>query len=227
MKFKTLIPTALILMQVNCMAQSNTLSAPAPVKNTEKTDFLAAALEKAKASKSAADIQSSVNEIKRIESMDPNNWLPNYYISYLEIVQSFFTNPESKDALLEDAKKRADKLLENNAADKSEVYTLLGYYYYGKIAQDSQKNGQLYFKEVIGNYQKAIALNSKNPRPNYLLNLFEEKMNAFMGNKDSNICEKLNQSKELFANFKPVNKNDPNWGEKDLLTNLESKCSKK
>ena len=136
-----------------------------------------------KAVHTESDIQNSINEIKRIESMDSNYWLPSYYVSYMETSMSFFTDPDKKEAILTDAKERIEKLLDNPTSDKSELYTLLGYYYYAKISQNPQKNGQIYYKDVISNYQKAITINPANPRPQYLLNLFEDRMNGFHGKK--------------------------------------------
>lgn len=221
MKLKALSLAAFILVQFNCMAQSSFTSG----QTQDKEDYLAKSLEKAKGIKNESDLQNSINEIKRIEVLDANYWLPSYYVSYMETTQSFYTTPDKKEALLEDAKARIDKLLDNSAVDKSELYTVLGYYYYAKIAQDPQKNGQLFYKDVVANYQKAISINPANPRPNYLLHLFEDKMSSFMGKKDSDLCEKLQKDKKLFEDFKVAGKNYPTWGEKEVVTNLQ-KCTK-
>lgn len=220
MNLKTLSITTFILMQLSCNAQSNFTSIQA-----DKEDFLTKSLQKAKEIKSENDLQSTINEIKRIEVLDANYWLPTYYVSYMLTIQSFYATADKKEALLADAKARIDKLFDNPSADKSELYTILGYYYYAKIAQDPQKNGQIFYKDVIANYQKAVALNPVNPRPNYLLHLFEDKMSGFMGNKNYDLCEKLKKDKILFENFKVSNKNYPNWGEKEVMTNLQ-KCTK-
>lgn len=221
MKLKALSLAAFILVQFNCMAQSSFTSG----QTQDKEDYLAKSLEKAKGIKNESDLQNSINEIKRIEVLDANYWLPSYYVSYMETTQSFYTAPDKKEASLEDAKARIDKLLDNSAVDKSELYTVLGYYYYAKIAQDPQKNGQLFYKDVVANYQKAISINPANPRPNYLLHLFEDKMSSFMGKKDSDLCEKLQKDKKLFEDFKVAGKNYPTWGEKEVVTNLQ-KCTK-
>ena len=221
MKLKTLSLAAFIFVQINCMAQTNFSSNKAPGKE----EYLSTDIEKDKLVKNESDLQNSINEIKRIEVLDANYWLPSYYVSYMETTQSFYTSPDKKEALLADVKARIDKLLDNTSVDKSELYTVLGYYYYAKIAQDPQKNGQLYYKDVVTNYQKAIAMNAANPRPNYLLHLFEDKMSSFMGNKENDLCGKLQKDKKLFEDFKVVDKNYPNWGEKEVVMNLQ-KCTK-
>lgn len=220
MKLKTLSMMALVVVQINCMAQANFTSN----KTEGKEGYLSAALEKAKTVKSENDLQNSINEIKRIELLDKNYWLPSYYVSYLEATQSFYTSPDKKDALLADVKERIEKLLNNGSADKSEVYTLLGYYNYAKIVQDPKKNGQIYYKDVVTNYQKAISINPNNPRPNYLLDLFEDRMNSFMGKKDPELCNKMQKDKKLFEGFTPADKNAPNWGEKEVIAKLQ-KCA--
>lgn len=221
MKLKTLSLASLIFVQLNCIAQTSFSSNT----NSDKEEYLSVALEKAKMVKSESDLQNSINEIKRIEKLDNTYWLTSYYISYMESTQSFYTSPDKKEALLAGAKARIDKLLDNPSVDKSELYTILGYYYYAKIAQDPQKNGQLYYKDVVTNYQKAITINPVNPRPNYLLHLFEDRMNKFMGKEDPYLCDKLEKDKNLFENFKTAGKNYPTWGEKELITNLQ-KCIK-
>lgn len=221
MKLKTLFLAAFILVQVNCMAQTSFASG----KTSDKEDYLAKSLEKAKGIKNENDLQNSINEIKRIEVLDANYWLPSYYIAYMESTQSLFTSPDKKEALLADAKARIEKLLDNPSVEKSELFTILGYYYYAKIAQDPQNNGQLFYKDVVNNYQKAIAINPANPRPNYLLHLFGDKMSSFMGKNDYDLCEKLSTDKKLFEDFKVANKNYPNWGEKEVVANLQ-KCAK-
>ncbi|NAW51032.1 hypothetical protein GNY06_06485 [Elizabethkingia argentiflava] len=210
----------LFLLQLTCMAQSKLSSD----KLTSK-DYLDLALEKVNTAKSENDLQNSINEIKRIEGLDKNYWLPSYYVSYFELTQSFFTSLDKKEALLADAKERIEKLLEDKSSDQSELYTILGYYYYAKIAQNPHKNGPIYYKDVIANYKKAISINPVNPRPRYLLDLFEDNVNSFMGKKDSNLCEKLQKDKKLFEAFNIADKNYPNWGEKEVLEHLKN-CDK-
>lgn len=101
MKLKTLPLAVFILIQFNCMAQSS-------VSSEKQEDFLEKALEKAKTVHTENDIQNSVNEIKRIESLDSNYWLPSYYVSYMETSMSFFTDPDKKEAILTDAKERIE-----------------------------------------------------------------------------------------------------------------------
>jgi hypothetical protein len=184
-------------------------------------------LEKARSTKEPMDLFESVNELKRLGAMYPTEWLPDYYISYLELKLSFLSDNEKKEALMDDVKQKIDGLLDKKGSISSEVYTLQGYYYYTKIAHNTEGYGQLYYKEVIGSYQKAINIDKNNPRPSYLLNLFQNNMSRYLGSKDESFCEKLESNHELFKKYKIKSINDPNWGEQELLKVIETTCSNK
>lgn len=206
----------------NSMPVKNSAAAS---KDTIMQVELSKILENARQIKDIKDLNNRINDLKRLEAMYPSKWLPSYYVAYLELKSSFASEPDKKESLLADAKQKIDLLIDNKESDPSEVYTLLGFYYYAKIAQNPQENGQLYYKDVIESYSKAIKFDANNPRPSFLLTSFQNDMSGFLGKKDEELCAKLSANLVLFKNFKLKEPNNPNWGEKELMAKLQSLCS--
>ncbi|MDM8160959.1 hypothetical protein QUH73_14130 [Labilibaculum sp. K2S] len=185
---------------------------------SEFYQILGSSLSKLSTAQNEADILSVVNEIKRLETMFPDEWLTTYYIAFLDLKVSFSSPIEKQEVLLKEALLKIERLKQNTSANLSEVYTLEGYYYLGIIAQNPAQNGQIYYKEVISAYSKAIAYNGENPRPVLLLTLFKNKMAQFTGANQSSFCEDLKKIELMFSAFTPKTKLDPNWGEQQLKT---------
>lgn len=186
--------------------------------------LLGNSLSKLGSTKNETDIISLVNEIKRLETMFPDEWLTTYYIGFLDLKASFSTPIEKQESLLKEALQKIESLKQNKSANLSEVYTLEGYYYLALVAQNPAQNGQIYYKEVITAYSKAIAYDGANPRPVLLLTLFKNKMAQFTGGNQSSFCEELKKIELLFENFTPENKLNPNWGEQQLKV-AQQNCS--
>ncbi|MFA9372485.1 MAG: hypothetical protein ACERIH_12310 [Labilibaculum antarcticum] len=186
--------------------------------------MLGNSLSKLGTAQNEADILSLVNELKRLETMFPDEWLTTYYIGFLDLKVSFSATIEKKESLLKEALQKIESLKQNKSANLSEVYTLEGYYYLSLIAQNPAQNGQIYYKEVITAYSKAIAYNGANPRPVLLLSLFKNRMAQFTGGDQSSFCEELEEIELMFSAFTPKNKLDPNWGEQQLKT-AQQNCS--
>ncbi|MBN2595354.1 MAG: hypothetical protein JXR82_01050 [Marinifilaceae bacterium] len=210
---------ALVLLMVltNQTWSKNNIVAGEGTKS-EFYQILGSSLSKLVATQNEADILSVVNEIKRLETIFPEEWLTNYYIAFLDLKVSFSTPIEKQKVLLKEALLKIESLKQNKSANLSEVYTLEGYYYLALIAQNPAQNGQVYYKEVISAYSKAIAYNGKNPRPALLLCLFKNKMAQFTGADQSSFCEDLKKIELMFSAFTPKTKLDPNWGMQQLKT---------
>ncbi len=204
----------------------NNLKGEANNKHEVFCDYLEKSLNKIKQAENAEEIYSFVNEIDRLGNLYPNEWLANYYVAYLDLKLVFISNEEQQNKLLEEAKNKIDILRQDKNADLSEIFTLEGYYYYGLIAQDPSVNGQKYYKEVIMSYNKAIGVNSKNPRPVLLLSIFKNKMSKFMGGGDSSsFCQELLDIEKMFFAFKPQEKLYPDWGMEELNSAREKACA--
>ena len=210
----TLIAMALLLSAPVAYAQ-----AP-QVKLGEGTaayqHLLMQVLSKAKQNKGLEDVYNSVNELKRLGKMYPAEWLPDYYAALFEMKLALAGKPEKKDDLLADAQERIATLKKNTGANASEVYTLSGYYYYVMIAGNPEENGQKYYKDVLSEYQKAINLDGKNPRPQLLQAIFNNNMSEFLKKRDDGFCNKLKEIATMFDAFVPKSEVDPSWGMQEL-----------
>lgn len=123
-----------------------------------------------------------IAELKRIEAMFPNgNWLTDYYIALYEIQATIGNKNPDNAALLQDAKNYIDKLKLEKEADQSEVSTVEGYYYYALIVANPIQNGRSYYTSVLDSYNRALVINSDNPRALLLLIIFKMNMSKFTG----------------------------------------------
>lgn len=167
-----------------------------------------------------------VAELKRIAAVYPDEWITYYYTALYEIQQTFAGSSENNEELLNDAMIHIDMLKNNNKSDKSEISTIEGYYYYALIASNPKKNGQIYYKNVLEAYQKALKYNPENPRAQLLLLIFQLNMAAHMGNSDQgDISGKLIEIESLLKKEEDSYLN-PSWGEKTLFA-LKKKYSEK
>jgi len=185
--------------------------------------LLGNSLNKLSNAKNDADLFSLVNELKRLDQLFPEEWLTDYYISFLDLQLSFSAPAENKENLLKEAISKIENLKQSSLANTSEVFTLEGYYYFARVAQNPAVNGQKYYKDVIGSYSKAIAHNEKNPRPALLLCLFKNRMAQFTGADQSSMCEDLEKIELMFADFTPKHVLEPTWGVRQLKL-AQEKC---
>ena len=164
-----------------------------------------------------------IAELKRINTIYPENWIIFYHISLFEIQQSFQNLSGNNEILLDDAKEYIDQLKQMKKADNSEIYTLEGYYYYGLIAKDPGNNGPTYYKNVFDSYQKALKYNPENPRAQLLFLIFKKDMARFMGTEIENVCNQLTEIEKLFK--KETNEAlKPSWGEATLKSMIAINC---
>lgn len=206
-----------------CSAKGNTTQSNS-IDNPEYEKMLASALERIGNTKEINKQYENVNLLKRLNNLYPDEWRTDYYIAYMDIKLFIVGDHKTNTSLLDEAEQEIVKLHKSKQVNESEAYTLDGYLYYAKIILDPGKNGQLYYKEVLSNYQKASLLNSNNPRPKLLTALFKQNMAKFMGGNNDTFCDELKRIEIIFENFKPSNINDPNWGYKDLLLVKTAQC---
>jgi tetratricopeptide (TPR) repeat protein len=157
-----------------------------------------------------------LNEFYRIKAIYPEQWLCDYYIAYMNLRMVFMTKGKVQQEALSEARKRIDNISREENIDRSEVETLDGYYYYALIASNPSVNGQKYYREVIESYHKAIAIDHTNPRPAFLLLLFQHQMGNFLGQKGSDTEGEFLRIEKLFQQFQPKEKNAPTWGKEEF-----------
>jgi hypothetical protein len=73
------------------------------------------------------------------------------------------------------------KMEQMENADPSDVCTLRGFLYMVRIVQNPAQNGQLYYMDVMQNYEKALRLNPDNQLAKQLQQKFLEGMKQQTG----------------------------------------------
>ena len=172
--------------------------------------------------KSINDFQELANKFERIAKAEKEKWLPYYYSAFCTINMSFFTK-EKCDQYLDEAQKmiaEANILSPNN----SEIETLQGYLYLGRIMRDPQTRGMKYSPMATACFEKAKALNPNNPRPYYLLGQNILHTPVQFGGGKAVACPILTIALEKYNSFKPESEISPNWG-KNQTKELSKKCS--
>jgi hypothetical protein len=167
----------------------------------------------------------AVATFERIASVEKTNWLPNYYIAFVNTISAFNTKDKEKvNALLtkaQDAIDNASLISPNNA----EIMVVQAMLYTAILVQDPMTNGQKYSGLVMEQYAKALVINSNNPRAVFSKAEFEIGGAKYWGTDTKPMCDAIAKSIELFANFKPETQFHPKWGADRAKEALEN-CKK-
>ena len=174
---------------------------------------------------SLAPVVQSVNKAKEVSELiqvrsqlerfivaQPQQWLPVYYLAYVDIQLSFrVPAKEDKWQYLDEADKYLNKLSELKETDKSEIYTLKGFRLYSLIASDPQTNGPKYSGEILSNYGTALGINPNNPRAIILSALFKNDMAKFTQQSYENFQKDVDKASTIFA-AENATLLTPTWG---------------
>ena len=153
-----------------------------------------------------------MNDLKHMENQYPDAWLPTYYRVFYAL-QYAARSPQSdySSLFLDAVKADLEALQTKKGVDRSEQFTLKGFYYAALITQNPSVNGKLYYIDAICYYKSAIGINPSNPRPRFLLYMFFENMSKQTGQPSMNNPKDLETIKELFSKEKQ-NGLQPAWG---------------
>jgi len=152
------------------------------------------------------------SQLERFIVSQPRQWLAVYYLAYVDIQLSFRVPGKSeKLQYLSEAESSLNTLSELKETDKSEIYTLKGFRFYGLIASDPQTNGPKYSGEIINDYETALGINPNNPRAVILSTLFKNDMAKFMQQPYENFQKDVDKAATLLST---ENKTvlTPTWG---------------
>jgi len=202
---KTLVSKIVVIVALMCATSMN-------AQNNNQFDAqLKTTLSNVKADEPTS-IVKGMNDLKRMEMQYPEAWLPTYYRVFYAL-QYAARNPQSdySSLFLDAVKADLEALQTKKGVDRSEQYTLKGFYYTALITQNPVENGRLYFIDAICCYKSAIGINPTNPRPRILLYMFFENMSKQTGQPSMNSPKDLETIKELFSKEKQ-NGLQPAWG---------------
>lgn len=168
----------------------------------------------------------AVATFERIASVEKTNWLPNYYIAFINVLDAFGTRDKEKASAFltkaQDALDNAMVISPNNA----EIMVIQAYIYTAYIMQDPMANGQKYGALGGEEYNKAIAIDPNNPRVMFAKAEFEIGGAKFWGTDTKPMCAAIEKAIQLFANFKPETQFHPNWGADRAPIVLAENCKK-
>jgi tetratricopeptide (TPR) repeat protein len=115
--------------------------------------------------KTADDYTNAANYFERIATAEQKQWLPNYYVAFANLHAALVGNQQAeiKDAIYDKAMaaaEKADALSPNN----SEIYALKAYIVFMKMSVSPQARAMTMIPQSAVLAEKAIALNTENPR---------------------------------------------------------------
>jgi len=168
----------------------------------------------------------AANVFERIAGVESDNWLPPYYVSQINVINSF----NEKDEII--LKAQLDKALDylNRAKtiskDNAELLVLEAQYYTAWIAYDGQKYGMKYAGKVAELYNKAAQLAPDNPR--VVLGKAEWDMGSaqFFGQSMEPYCNDVERAIGLFETFEPETGFHPSYGRDRAQEILKTNCKK-
>ena len=174
--------------------------------------------------KTTEAMQAVTGKFERIAMTETARWEPLYYAAFSQINMSFMeTDGDKKDAILDQAQLSIDKAIALNC-DKSEVYTLQGLLYQGRIMV-SPMRGMSYSMKAAEILEKAIEANPENPRPYYLLGRNTYGTPKMFGGGSKNALPKFQEAKLKFDNEQVKDGIAPKWGAKSNQKMIDA-CTK-
>lgn len=166
----------------------------------------------------------AVATFERIASVEKTNWLPNYYIAFINVIDAFGTQDKQKAAALtakaQDAIDNATAISPNNP----EIMVVQAMIYTAILVQDPMTNGQKYGALAMEQYNKALIIDPNNPRVVFSKAEFEIGGAKYWKTDTKPMCAAITKSIELFAKFKPESQFHPSWGEDRAKETLASSC---
>ena len=153
---KTLVSKIVVIVALMCATSMN-------AQNNNQFDAqLKTTLSNVKADE-ATSIVKGMDELKRMEMQYPDAWLPTYYRVFYAL-QYAARDPQSdySSLFLDAVKDDVEALQTKNDVDRSELFTLKGFYYTALITQNPVENGKLYYRDAISCYKSAIDINPSN-----------------------------------------------------------------
>ncbi|GAA4281024.1 hypothetical protein [Gaetbulibacter aestuarii] len=160
-----------------------------------------------------SDSAQAINIFERIAQAEKNNWLPYYYASQINIINSFGETDVKKMTL--QLNKAQDYLNDATAISKNnpELMVLQAMLHTAWIAYDGATYGGLLSGKVAELYNKAELLAPDNPRVVFCKAEWNIGKAQYFGEDMQAYCKDVEHALELFAKFKPESAFYPNWGE--------------
>lgn len=149
---------------------------------------------------------------ERIAAIEKDNWLPDYYVSFINTLEAFKTKDKEKlNGLLTKAQAAQDAAMAISP-DNPELMVTQCLIYTAWIVYDPMTNGMKYSGKANELYANALAIAPNNPRVVYSKAEFEIGSAAYFGQDTAPMCKEVERAVALFATFKPKTAFHPKWG---------------
>lgn len=164
--------------------------------------------------KTVEDFLQAANGFERIALAEKEKWLPYYYSALVYTIASFSdTVKNKKDGYLD----KADSFIliaDSLQPDNSEIYTLKGMIAQARLQIDPMNRWMKYGALSDQYFKKAMAIDSLNPRPDYLIGVGLFYTPQQFGGGAKTAKPYLEKSLGKYNRFKPENDLMPDWGRK-------------
>ena len=178
-------------------------------------------LEKINSAQDVSAMLDVANGFERIALAEKDKWLPYYYAAFMHTLASFTdTTAERKDSYLDKADifiNMADSLEQN----ESEICVLKGMIAQARMQVDPMNRWMKYGPVANMNFEKAMKIDTLNPRPEYLMGVSVYYTPVQFGGGPVKAKPLLEKSLEKFNMFVPDNDLMPNWGREMVEQLLE------
>lgn len=205
MKNIILIFCTITFLQFNAHTQSD--------RYTESMREIVAQLDTTEASD---DLREIANKLERVANAESTEWLPNYYLSYIDMKLALAAMRVENMIALETSVGEAEKhhkLALDIAGENSELVALQGYIYQAYLWVNPMKNGQKYSGLAHGAFAKAAAMDPQNPRPLMLRGMMVLHTPKFFGGGAEHALPLLQGANALYEQEQQTDKGiEPHWG---------------
>ncbi len=152
------------------------------------------------------------NLFVRISKAEANEWLPNYYVAFMNSIKSWNVKDEAiLKAQLGKAQEHLDIAI-GKSANNPELMVMQAQVLTNWIAYDGAVYGMKYAAKVSEIYAKAFELAPKNPRVAYGKASWAMGSAQYFGQDTKPYCAAIEASLELFDTFKGDGQFHPKWG---------------
>jgi hypothetical protein len=161
-----------------------------------------------------ATMQQVTNTFDRIRLAEPKEWLPPYYIAWLDVMMSMHEKDnKKKDSMLDHALMMVD-MADSLSPDNSEIWAVRSFALSMKIGIDPAARGQKLGMESGVAVARAMKLDPENPRPYLLKGQSAMYTPVQYGGGKEAALPLLEKAVEKYKTFKPKSSIMPHWGAK-------------
>ncbi|MCA0153484.1 hypothetical protein [Winogradskyella vincentii] len=164
------------------------------------------------------------NLFVRISNAEENEWLPNYYVAFMNSLKSWNVKDEAiLKAQLDKAQEHLDIAM-TKSENNPELMVMQAQVLTNWIAYDGMTYGMKYSGKVSELYSKAYAIAPENPRVAYCKASWAMGSARYFGQDTKPFCASIEATIELFDTFKGESEFHPKWGKDRAEGDIAANC---